>query len=369
MTGPQEGAVTGWFSTSRTTVQWAVLLVLSVALVAVMEWAELPAALLMGPMAAGIVLGVNAASIRATGPAFIFGQGIIGCLIANAINPQIVGTFMLSWPLFLPVVVSVLVASSFLGWLMSRWSNLPGSTAVWGSSPGAATAMMLMAHAFGADARLVAFMQYLRVVFVAASAALVARFWVGLPQAALAAGTWFPPPDWPAFAGTLALAVGGGWLGTRLKLPAGAFLVPMIAGAVLHASGIMTIALPPWLLAASYAFVGWNIGLRFTRPIIMHASRALPQMVLSILLLLAFCGGLAFILSEATGIDPLTAYLATSPGGMDAIAIIAAAAKVDLPFVMTLQTVRFVIVLFLGPPLARFVARRTGERPAPVEPR
>ena len=40
---------------------------------------------------------------------------------------------------------------------------LPGTTAVWGSSPGAATAMVLMAEAFGADARLVAFMQYLRV--------------------------------------------------------------------------------------------------------------------------------------------------------------------------------------------------------------
>ena len=341
--------------------QWTVLLAISVALVAGMEWIDMPAALLMGPMAAGIVLGLNAATIRASGPGFTFGQAIIGCLIARAIDPQIVGTFLLSWPLFLPVVMSVLAASSVLGWLMSRWSNLPGSTAVWGSSPGAATAMMLMAQAFGADARLVAFMQYLRVVFVAVSAALVARFWVGLPATAASAIIWFPPLDWTAFAGTLLLAGGGGWIGARLKLPAGAFLVPMIAGAVLHATGLMTIELPPWLLAASYAFVGWNIGLRFTRPIIMHASRALPQMVLSILLLLAFCGGLAFILSEATGIDPLTAYLATSPGGMDAIAIIAAAAaKVDLPFVMTLQTVRFVIVLFLGPPLARFVAKRTG---------
>lgn len=358
----------GLFSQRSPALQWTVLLAISVVLVAAMEWIDMPAALLMGPMAAGIALGVNAATIRASGPAFTFGQAIIGCLIARAIDPQIVGTFLLSWPLFLPVVVSVLAASSFLGWLMSRWSNLPGSTAVWGSSPGAATAMMLMAHAFGADARLVAFMQYLRVVFVAVSAALVARFWVGVPATAASAITWFPPLDWTAFAGTLLLAGGGGWIGARLKLPAGAFLVPMIVGAVLHASGLMTIELPPWLLAASYAFVGWNIGLRFTRPIIMHASRALPQMVLSILLLLAFCGGLAFILSEATGIDPLTAYLATSPGGMDAIAIIAAAAKVDLPFVMTLQTVRFVIVLFLGPPLARFVAKRTEKRPASTPP-
>jgi uncharacterized protein len=55
---------------------------------------------------------------------------------------------------------------------------------------------------------------------------------------------------------------------------------------------------------------------------------------------------------------PLTAYLATSPGGMDAVAIIAASSNVDIAFVMALQTLRFMIVLIAGPPLARFIAQR-----------
>jgi uncharacterized membrane protein AbrB (regulator of aidB expression) len=56
------------------------------------------------------------------------------------------------------------------------------------------------------------------------------------------------------------------------------------------------------------------------------------------------------------GIDPLTAYLATSPGGMDSAAIVGASTKVDLSFVMALQTVRFMVVLLVGPALSRFVA-------------
>jgi hypothetical protein len=32
----------------------------------------------------------------------------------------------------------------------------------------------------------------------------------------------------------------------------------------------MSIELPTWLLAASYALVGWNVGLRFT-PALIHA--------------------------------------------------------------------------------------------------
>ena len=83
-------------------------------------------------------------------------------------------------------------------------------------------------------------------------------------------------------------------------------------------------------------------------------------MLLSIFVLIAVSGALAFLLVEAAGVDPLSAYLATSPGGMDTVAIIAASSNVDLSFVMALQTVRFVLVLLAGPPLARFIARRVG---------
>ena len=54
---------------------------------------------------------------------------------------ELVRAFVEEWPLFLGVVLTVVAASGALGWLMSRSRALPGTTAVWGSSPGAATAM------------------------------------------------------------------------------------------------------------------------------------------------------------------------------------------------------------------------------------
>jgi Transition state regulatory protein AbrB len=57
--------------------------------------------------------------------------------------------------------------------------------------------------------------------------------------------------------------------------------------------------------------------------------------------------------------------LGARPGGADSAAIIAASSgKADLVFVMTLQIARAISALFLGPPLARFVGRRFGERSA-----
>ncbi|MGQ9371273.1 AbrB family transcriptional regulator [Azospirillum sp. ST 5-10] len=345
--------------------QWAILLALSVAGVAGLEALHLPAALLLGPMAAAILVAAADGTIRMPSLPFMAAQTVIGCMIARSLTPATLGEILQDWPLFLVAVVSVILASNGLGWLLTRARVLPGTTAVWGSFPGAASVMTLMSEEFGADGRLVAIMQYLRVVFVAVAASLVARLWGAPDPAAVAAAAWFPPIDWPAFAATLALAAGAGAIAVALRVPAGPLLLPMAVGTALQGTGVLAIELPPWLLATSYAVVGWSIGLRFSRPIIAHAARALPRIATAILTLIALCGGLAALLVVVGGVDPLTAYLATSPGGADSVAIIAAGSDVDLPFVVALQTTRFLVVLVTGPAIARYIARRAGAA-APV---
>jgi membrane AbrB-like protein len=129
--------------------------------------------------------------------------------------------------------------------------------------------------------------------------------------------------------------------------------------------GWMSIELPTWLLAASYALVGWNVGLRFTRPLLIHAARALPRVLACILAMIVLCGGVAWLMVLAIGVDPLTAYLATSPGGSDSVAIIAASSNVDVSFVMAMQTVRMIAVLFIGPVLTKYIVTHSNPMPVP----
>ena len=310
-------------------------------------------------MIAGIIVATNGGTVRPPRVPVIAAQTLVGCLVARAITGDIALVFLKNWPLFLSVIMVMLATSGALGWVLSRYQVLPGSTAVWGTAPGGASVMMIMSGAFHADVRLVAFMQYLRVVLVAALASVVARLWIGAPGAVAHAVVWFPPLPWLDFATTLLIAGLGGALGVYLRIPAGALLVPMVAGILLEAAGLVTIVLPPWLLAISYAFLGWSIGLGFTLAILLHAWRALFYVLLSIFIMVGVSVVLAALLVYAAGIDPLTAYLATSPGGIDTVAIIAASSKADVSFVMAMQTVRLVFVLIAGPPLARFLARRT----------
>ena len=160
-------------------------------------------------MIAGILLAVAGSNLRVPRRLVLIAQAVIGCMIARSIPPTIIGEILRDWPLFLTVVFAVIAASSTLGWLLTRWRVLPGTTAVWGSSPGAATAMMLMAGAYGADIRLVAFMQYLRVLLVAFAATIVARLWTTAGSIPATTISWFPPIHWLSFAETLLLIAFG----------------------------------------------------------------------------------------------------------------------------------------------------------------
>ncbi len=337
--------------------QWGALLAASLVCISAFELMRLPAALLLGAIAAAILVSWFEGRVWIPPWAFIVAQGFVGCLVARSITPDILLTIFQKWPMFLTLIGAVIFFAAGLGFALARWKVLPGTTAVWGSSPGAATAMVLMADAFGGDMRLVAVMQYLRVACVGLVASIVAR--ARSASGGAAPIDWFPPLAAGPFLGTLALAVGGAVIGVKAKIPAGALLLPLFVGAPISASHILAITLPPWLLAICYALVGWSIGLRFTREIVLYAAKQLPRILASIFTLIAMCGGLAFALHEAAGTDALTAYLATSPGGADAVAIIAASSPVDIPFVMAMQIGRLLMVILIGPSLARMIARWT----------
>lgn len=337
--------------------KWIVLLLVSLAFIVPLELMHLPAALLLGAMAAAILVAVFDGKLVVPHWPYVLAQGLIGCLVARSIGPAILLTMIRQWPLFLVGVCSVLLISTSLGALLARLKVLPGTTAVWGSTPGAATVMVLMSEGFGGDPRLVAYMQFLRVMLVAIAASIVARLWISPGGLARVAIDWFPAVAAAPLWETIALAVFGAIAGAKSSIPAGALLVPLAIGIALSCAHVMTITLPPWLMAGCYALVGWSIGLRFSREIVIYAARVFPTIAASTLTLIALCGGLAVLLHLIVGTDPLTAYLATSPGGADSVAIIAASSHVDVPFVMAMQMARFILVLLVGPALAKAVAR------------
>jgi uncharacterized protein len=338
--------------------RWAALLVLSALISLLWSAAGLPAALLLGPMIGGIVCGVQGLRLAVPRWPYLAAQALIGAMVSGAITPAIVGTLTHHSLLFGVVMAATLLAAAGLGWLISRFGLIPGATAVYGTSPGAANAMVLLSEAEGADARLVAFMQYSRVLLVALAAALIARYWANGAGTHGPGASWLAPVHWSNLGAVLLLAAVGQQAARLLHLQAWALLGPMLLLSALHAGGWLAIDLPRWLLAGAYALLGWHIGLSFRRDTLLHAGRALPVVAGAAVGLMLFCGLLAWGLTRLAHVDALTAYLATSPGGLDSVAIIAASTpRVDLPFVLALQSVRLLFVIGLAPLITRFVVR------------
>jgi uncharacterized protein len=337
--------------------RWAALIPLSLVVTAGLIALRLPAALLLGPMLSAIALASRGMQVRIGRPVMFAAQGVVGAMIAENLPLSVFHEAASRWPVFAAGVASTLIAAATLGWLLARSQSLPGTTAIWGTSPGAATVMTLMSESYGADMRLVAFMQYMRVAVCATTATLVAR---GLGLSTQGGG-----PDWRAMVAGgwnaaplgVSLALGGAWLGVLLNLPGGAMLTPMALGMVAKLAWGTAIVLPVPVLGISYALIGWSIGMRFSPEVLTHAARVFPRVLGAIVALVTVCAGFGMVLSRVLGIDPLTAYLATSPGGADSVAIIAAATKVDLPFIMAMQVCRFLFVLLTGPALARWLSR------------
>ena len=333
-------------------------------LVALLYLSGLPAAFLLGAMGAAMLVVGYGGAVRLPDWLFSLAQGVVGCLVARNFTLALFHAIGTHLALFAGVSLSVLLVATALGLALTRLRVLPGSTALWGSFPGAATVMVLLSGSFGGDMRLVAVMQYLRGVVVAVVASLVGRFF-GLGGGGAHHPAWLAPVAWPSFAVLAVIIAACAFGAPRARIPAAPLLLPMVVTTVLQDVGVIHVELPQLLLVASYVVVGWAIGLRFTREAFREVARSLPQVLGSIGMLVAACGAIGWVLTRVGHLDLLTAYFATSPGGVDSIAIIAAGTSVDLPLVMAIQMGRFLAVLLLGPTIAKSAARLI---PAAVTP-
>ncbi|MEQ4311895.1 AbrB family transcriptional regulator [Pseudomonas syringae] len=342
--------------------QWAGLILLAGAAGQLLKLFEMPAAMFLGPMLVAIGFGVSGATIRLPKKVFQLGQGTVGVLIAHAMSASVLLTALKSWPVMLLATILTVMLSAAVGLVLVRFAGIPSNTAAWGTSPGAASAMVAMSEDYGADSRVVATMQYVRVVCVVTIGALVSHF-IGVPVSGAQAhvsDAVIQNLSLVDLGLSLAVIVVGVVLGSRL--PAGALLVPLMLGGALQLSGVMQITIPDWLLPIGYGAIGCYVGLRFDRPTVQYVWRRLPMMVLASLLLIVLCALSAWLIAVMMDKDYLSVYLATSPGGLDTMAIIAIDTHADVGFVLAMQTLRLFGVILTGSFLARQIIRLTDKR-------
>jgi membrane AbrB-like protein len=338
---------------------WAVLLAVLVAVSKGFSLAGLPSAVLF----AGLVVGIGYAVFGRTplelphGAAH-GGQAVIGVTAGLYLRSSTLHAVASHWAPVIFATVSTLVISVVCGLLLSRLSRIDQATSSFGMIAGGAAGIVAISHELGADERLVAVLQYLRVLLIVALAPVVAGaiFGLGGHQLHPAAASHSSALWGLGFVAVCSLV--GIELGRRVRLPAGALLGPLfVAGAVSLAAPSWTAPVPSFVQSFAFAVIGLQVGLRFTPDSLRQARSVLPLAFLMLMLMIGLCALLGVVLASLARVSELDGYLATTPGGLAAVLAMAVGNNTNATFIISVQLLRTLLMLIAAPWLAMWIAR------------
>src|SRR6185295_6903879 len=356
----------GSLAAMRALAPWVALAAATGAAGAALGAAGVPSSYLFGALLLGLAVAITwPERLEVPARAFAAAQAVTGVTLGAYLQSSALSAVGRSWLPVLLASAATLLLSLGAGVALARFTATDTRTAALGMVAGGASGIVGMADDLGGDDRLVAFMQYARVLIVVLLTPLLVpvafsgHHVAGAPS--VASGPVFGHPvDWAA---TIALAVAGAIVGRRIRLPAATLLGPMIlSGAVTLASIGGGFAVPPVLRETAFAVIGLRIGLRVTVATVRLVGRLLVPVTLCILGLVVACFGLAVGLELTTSASLLDAYLATTPGGLYAVLAVAFGAGANTTFIIAVQGLRVLVMVLLAPLAVRRLAG-TGRQP------
>lgn len=314
--------------------RWLVAAPLSVALGLLFSFLGVPAAwILAGILGAGSVALVTEEDLPVNEHLFTFARGTVGVFAAL----PLVG--MNPLPYLLPGVVAgaVVIGMGFVGGLILANHGVSRETGVLSLLPGGASLMPAIARDVGADIRYVSLSQYLRLLIVSVSLPLVASQFTSVTRTEL-------DPYWWMWLLVPALIVAGVFAGKLLKFPNPSVFGPMALTVLVGVLVDVTIVPPRLLSIVGFLAIGWMCGGGLNVPALRRFSRLLPATLAYIAGLMLACAGMGWLMAKWLGLSFYEGYLATSPGALETVLVLATS-----PAVVALQVIRLImVILFAG---------------------
>ncbi|MDE4615951.1 AbrB family transcriptional regulator [Sinorhizobium meliloti] len=331
---------------------------MSLIVASVLHQIGVPASTLIGFMVSAIAFALVGKAFPI--PSILFGmaQATLGQLIATRLDlPSLDALYQdISYAL-LSALIPAIAASILIGWSI-RKRLLPPGAAFFGISPGGATAMTILAGEFGADTRVVAAMQYTRVVvcsmLTTTAAALLGVSGTMLPAQAMAV-EHTPPLSTIIVLSTALFSV---VLSRIIKLPAGPLLFGLLLGVLLTSADLHPYTVPVPVSAVGLALIGLSVGGRFTRDTIHIFRKYGVGILLNTMFLIVLSALIALIASNVFDVNLLTILLASSPGGVEAAVLVGFAGGGDMNIIISAQVIRAFTIILISPLLAHLLLKR-----------
>ena len=332
----------------------AVLLALTATALSILG---VPSAFLFAGVVAGGVCALCSPTPRrlpavADGLAF----GIVGVVAGSMLDRSVV-EFAIDRPLAtLGSTAATLAITVLVGQLLRISPHVHGTTATFASIAGGASGLTALAREVHADDAVVVSVQYLRVLVVVLTVPVVAPL---LGEHEGGAGAAAGSGGWSGLPFTAAALIGGLALARVFRFSASRLVFPLVLAAGLAASGWMqSTEVPGPVQAFGFATIGLMVGLQLSRSTLRRITSLLPLVLIMLAVSSVGCALVGVALARATGVSMLSAYLATTPGGLPAVTAVAVDSGENVGLVLTCQIIRLFMALLLGSIAVAYIARR-----------
>ncbi len=313
------------------------------------------------------VIAAGALALTGRGPAAVpaplgaAAQGVMAASVGLLVQRDTLTGLGDRWPIVVGVVVGTLVLSVLSGFLLALHRDVDRVTGALAMTAGGAAGLVAMARELGADDRIVAVVQYLRVAAVVLTMPMIVTFVFAPPMSGgLGGGLGSDASLLRTVAVIAGVLVVGTLFGRLARLPAPATLGPLIVGAVCEFTGLAGgVRMPAVVLAVALVLIGWQVGLAFTMDSLRTIARILPLALLLTVAIGVLCAGSGVLLARLTGVGLLEGYLATTPGGLSAVLAVSASTPSDVTLIAAAQVLRVVLMLVFAPLLAAVLTRRS----------
>lgn len=340
------------------------LLVVTAVLSAVLAALQVPSPVLFAAVVGAMAHALTSPTLLALPDrAMRVAQGLVGITVGALVDLATLRRLGSEAVPVVLVVVATLVLSTGAGRVLALRRDVSPTTGVFSLVAGGASGVVAVAHDLGADDRVVTVVQYLRVLVVLLTMPVATSF--AFHPASGGGVVEEADTGLPADLAFVVVSLSVGLLLARLvPVSTMSLLGPLLVSSVLAAGGWLgPVSVPTALEWLAFALIGVQVGLRFTRGSLCSIARMLPAVLALVAAVVVGTAGLGVVLSSLTPVDPLTAYLATTPGGLFAVLAIATDSGADATYVMAVQLLRLLLILAVLPLLARYL-RRPGERPS-----
>jgi uncharacterized protein len=155
----------------------------------------------------------------------------------------------------------------------------------------------------------------------------------------------------------IAVAIAASFLLDWVNFPAGALIGAMVAVAAFKLSGAALPNVPAILRFAALVVIGWDLGSKFNKQLLSTVGDYILPLVGVVAAFLVLSWLLAWILWKTGIMDPVTAVLATSPGGLVQMGALTSDLEANTALVIGFHLLRIGTVLLTVPLISQFASK------------